>query len=437
MSGADPQPGDLLGPFRVGDQLGVGGMGVVYTALDTQLNRQVALKIISSRLGQDEEFRARFTREARAQASLDSPHVVSVYSFGEADGRLYIASQLIPDGDLGQMLHRHGVPPARIALHLISQVAEGLGDAHAAGLVHRDIKPGNVLLRNRENTLHAYLADFGIARQANPEQQLTRVGGIVGTPSYMAPELHTGGEAGPQSDVYSLGCLLWACLSGSSPYAGENDFAVIRGHVEGPVPQLEQTGPLASEINRVLRRALAKSPSDRYPTANAMRDDLKRVVRMPDDPTPPRPVGASGPAARPTPSGSSAPPPASNPGRGQEPWRFAPPRTPTPSGPGTPPRGAPVPPELREPSNPSHPSSPRTPTPSGTPGTPSSPGTPSGARPPAYAPPPQSGYGRPPSGPSKPGMSASDKRLLTIMGAALGGIVLLTLLLVLLISAAG
>ncbi|MDO9456356.1 serine/threonine-protein kinase, partial [Nocardioides sp.] len=309
----NPEPGAELGPFRIGNRLGVGGMGIVYQALDTQLNRQVALKIITPHIGENEEFRARFTREAQAQASLDSPHVVQVYSFGEADGRLYIASQLIPDGDLGQMLHKHGRPPARIAVNLISQVADGLADAHAAGLVHRDIKPANVLLRNRDSQLQAYLGDFGIARQLGVQSGLTQAGGTVGTPSYMAPELHLGGEAGPGSDIYSLGCLLWAALSGKAPYAGSTDYQVVMAHVEQPVPQLAPTGPLAAEINRVLRTAMAKNPLERYPSATALRDDLRRVVRLPDDPTPARPADST-----PLPEDTQA-------------WSFSQARTPTPT----------------------------------------------------------------------------------------------------------
>ncbi|MEO9324104.1 serine/threonine-protein kinase [Nocardioides sp. C4-1] len=309
----NPGPGAELGPFRIGNRLGVGGMGIVFQALDTHLNRQVALKIITPHIGEDADFRARFTREAQAQASLDSPHVVQVYSFGEADGRLYIASQLIPDGDLGQMLHKHGRPPARIAVNLISQVADGLSDAHNAGLIHRDIKPANVLLRNREGQLHAYLGDFGIARQVGASQ-LTQAGGTVGTPSYMAPELHLGGEAGPASDIYSLGCLLWATLSGKAPYVGSTDYQVVMAHVEKPIPQLALTGPLAAEINRVLRTAMAKNPAERYRSAAAMRDDLKNVVRLPDDPTPARP--ADGAATTPVPA---------------QPWSFAPLPTPTPT----------------------------------------------------------------------------------------------------------
>jgi serine/threonine protein kinase len=312
--GADPEPGAELGPFRIGNRLGVGGMGIVFQALDTHLNRQVALKVISPHIGDNPEFRERFTREAQAQASLDSPHVVQVYSFGEADGRLYIASQLMPDGDLGQMLSRHGPPPARIAVNLISQVADGLADAHAAGLVHRDIKPANVLLRNRDSQLQAFLGDFGIARQLGVESGLTQAGGTVGTPSYMAPELHLGRKAGAPSDLYSLGCLLWAALSGTPPYAGGTDYQVMMAHVEQPAPQLPASGPLAHEINRVLRTAMAKDPGDRYPSASAMRDDLRAVVRLPDDPTPgwaaqPAAPGWAVPAVTPTPTPTPTPVP--------------------------------------------------------------------------------------------------------------------------------
>ncbi len=308
-----PEPGEELGPFRLGRRLGLGGMGVVYEALDTQLQRQVALKIIAPHLAHDDGFRARFTREARAQASLDSTHVVQVYSFGEAGGRLYIASQLIPDGDLGQMLAGHGLPPVRVALHLLAQVAEALVDAHAAGLVHRDIKPANVLLRHRDQALNAYLADFGIARQVGATAEppvagaITHAGAQVGTPAYMAPELHTGGEAGPLCDIYSLGCLLWATLTGAAPYAGGTDYQVVSGHVSGRVPQVGATGPLAVEVNRVLALALAKEPGDRYPSAQALRDDLHRVLRLPDDDLPLRAVSTGAAEVFPDPPPGPAP----------------------------------------------------------------------------------------------------------------------------------
>ncbi len=327
-----PEPGEELGSFRLGRRLGFGGMGVVYEALDTQLQRQVALKIIAPHLAHDGVFRARFLREARAQASLDSTHVVQVYSFGEADGRLYIASQLIPDGDLAQMLVDHGLPPVRVALHLLAQVADGLVDAHAAGLVHRDIKAANVLLRHRDRALSAYLTDFGIARQVGPQSEaqtsggaLTSAGATVGTPTYMAPELHTGGEAGPLCDLYSVGCLLWATLTGAAPYAGGTDYQVVSGHVSGSVPQLEPTGPLALQANRVLTLALAKDPGRRYPSAQALRDDLRRVARLPDDEAPLRPVSTAGTVAPPLP-----PPPRTQANPAHQYYAAAPP-TPTPA----------------------------------------------------------------------------------------------------------
>ena len=292
-----PDPGELIGSYRVGRRLGMGGMGIVFEALDTQLNRQVALKIISPHLADDEAFRARFTREAQAQASLDSPHVVHVYAHGEVDGRLYIATQLVPDGDLGQMIQSRGAPSLAVAVDVIAQVAAGLADAHAAGLVHRDIKPANVLLRIQPDSVRAYLADFGIARQVNADSLLTTAGQTVGTPTYMAPELHTGGHPGPASDVYSLGCLLWAAVSGRAPYAGTSDYEIVNAHLSAPVPQLPESSQLASAVNRVLRISMAKQPGERYPEAGAMRDDLRAALRMPEGatPTPPGPTGPSGP----------------------------------------------------------------------------------------------------------------------------------------------
>jgi serine/threonine protein kinase len=284
-----PRQGELIGHYRVGRRLGGGGMGVVFEARDEYLERPVALKVIAPELAEDAEFRARFTREAQAQALLDSRHVVQVYAHGEDDGRLWIATQLVPDGDLRSMLTSYGAPSVPVAIDLIEQVADGLADAHAAGLVHRDIKPANVLLRRRaDGGLTAYLADFGIARQVGGEATRTSHA-TVGTPSYMAPELHTGGQPGVESDVYSLGCLLWATLTGRAPYAGTSDFEIVTAHREQPVPQLPDDSPLAGRLNEVLRSTLAKDPADRPPSAAAVRDWL-RSMRGPVTPTasPPR-----------------------------------------------------------------------------------------------------------------------------------------------------
>ena len=228
----------MIGPYRIVREIGGGGMGVVYEAADDALNRTVALKIISPHLAANDDFRARFTREAQLLAALDSPQVVHVYAHGEVDGQLYLATQMIPDGDLGAMLQQFGAPPVRVAVDLISQVAAGLADAHEGGMIHRDIKPANILLRRRGNTMWAYLGDFGIARQLDGEVTDASKTGTVGTPSYMAPELHTGGTAGVASDVYSLGCLLWATLSGNAPYRGTTEYQIVSAHLEQPIPQL-------------------------------------------------------------------------------------------------------------------------------------------------------------------------------------------------------
>jgi serine/threonine protein kinase len=280
-----PAEGESIGPYRVLRRIGGGGMGVVFEADDESLNRKVALKVISPHLAEDEEFRARFTREAQAQASLDSAHVVHVYAHGVDDGCLYIAAQLIPDGDLGQMLAAYGAPPIRVGLDVMAQVAEGLADAHAVGLIHRDIKPANVLLRRRDNTVQAYLSDFGIARQVGAEHTHTGTS-TIGTPSYMAPELHTGGRARVETDVYSLGCLLWATLDGRAPYTGTSEFQIVTAHLEQPVPQLSADGPLATEVNRILRKAMAKDPAERYSSAADLRDDLRRARTLRDTATP-------------------------------------------------------------------------------------------------------------------------------------------------------
>jgi len=299
-----PGPGERIGPYEIVRRLGLGGMGVVFEALDTVLLRRVALKVISPHLADDPTFRARFTREAQAQASLDSPHVVQVFAHGEADpppssgrtGALYLASQLIPDGDLGALIARSGPPAPRTALDLVAQVAAGLADAHAMDLIHRDIKPANVLLRIRGEEVTAYLADFGIAHRDDADRGLTTPGVAVGTPSYLAPELHAGGSPGAASDIYSLGCLLWAALTGRAPYSGTTDDQLVNAHLSAPIPQLAVTGPFERAVNRVLSRAMAKEPGDRHPSARDLHADLRRVLR--DHPAPAMVRPDQGPARR-------------------------------------------------------------------------------------------------------------------------------------------
>jgi len=264
--GAPASVGARIGRFRILEQLGQGGMGVVYRAMEENLGREVALKVIAPLFAHDPEFRERFTREARAQASLESAHVVAVYAHGEEDGHLYIASQLISGGDLGHLIRTEGVPSLVEALEIIEQVTSGLADAHDAGLVHRDIKPGNVLVRRRPGSVRAYLADFGIARRMNADA--TRFSSTAaGTPSYMAPELHGGARASAVSDLYALGCLLWVTLTGRPPYLGDSEYQLIAAHVRDPVPQLAGTSAMVHATNRILRTAMAKDPADRYQRA--------------------------------------------------------------------------------------------------------------------------------------------------------------------------
>ncbi|MDN4173329.1 serine/threonine-protein kinase [Nocardioides sp. SOB77] len=275
-----PEVGERLGPYSIGARIGTGGMGWVFEALDTRLHRQVAVKVIAPQLAGDEGFRERFVREAQAQASLDSPHVVHVYDHGEVDGRLYLVTQRVPDGDLAEALRARGVPPREAAVDVVAQVAAGLADVHAAGFVHRDVKPANVLLRRHEGGVTAYLGDFGIVRQAQAEHTATSAG-TAGTPDYMAPELHTGAKAGPRTDVYSLGCLLWATLTGSPPYSGASEWELVTAHREQPVPQLPGEGAMVEGVNRVLARAMAKDPAERYADATPLRDDLRDLLRLP------------------------------------------------------------------------------------------------------------------------------------------------------------
>ncbi|WP_168929433.1 serine/threonine-protein kinase [Nocardioides sp. GY 10113] len=276
-----PVPGSRVGRFRVVEELGRGGTGVVFRAVEDRVGREVALKVIDPLYARDPEFRARFAREAQAQESLESTHVVAVHAHGEEDGHLYIASQLVATGDLGARVRASGVLPQRTALEIVEQVADGLADIHGAGLVHRDLKPGNVLVGVRGGQVRAYLCDVGIARRLEPAaSRFSAAAG--GTPTYMAPELHRGAPASAATDIYSLGCLLWMALTGEPPYGGAaSEYELISSHRRARVPQLRAEGPREEVVNRVLRTAMAKEPGDRYPSAAAMRDDVQAALRLP------------------------------------------------------------------------------------------------------------------------------------------------------------
>lgn len=278
-----PQPGDRYGKYRIDSLLGRGGMGAVYSATDDLLGRQVALKIVLPSLSDIDDYKARFAREAALLARVRSQHIVGIHEYGEHDEALFLVTELFPDGDLFQWLQRNGPLDPAAALSIVSRCAEALHDAHSVGVVHRDVKPSNILLWNRDGSLIPYLCDFGIA--ADAEAGITATGFVVGSFAYMAPERHTGGAADYRSDLYSLGCVLWAMLTGHPPFEG-TDFQVMNAHINSPVPTYPGDGPLVAEVNEVLRRTMAKNPEDRYPSAAEMRREIAAHVDWTGGPTP-------------------------------------------------------------------------------------------------------------------------------------------------------
>jgi len=252
--------GTPFGRYQLIELLGRGGMGEVWRAHDTDIDRVVALKVLLPRYAQDPEFDTRFRREARAAARLDDPHVVPIYDVGEIDGRLYVTMRLIVGQDLQTVLNGGPLAPAR-AVHVVEQIASALHSAHRTGLVHRDVKPSNILLAQND---FAYLIDFGIAR-ATGDTALTSANTTIGTWAYMAPERFQAGEIQPSSDVYALACVLFQCLTGVVPYPGDTLEQVAVGHMVTPPPRPSQdhdTVPLA--MDQVIATGLAKQPADRY-----------------------------------------------------------------------------------------------------------------------------------------------------------------------------
>jgi streptogramin lyase len=260
-----PIRNDFLG-YRPEELIGQGGMGVVYRARDLRLKRIVALKVMAPELAADERFRERFAREAELAMSLEHPNVVPIHDAGELDGRLYLVMRLVEGTDLRALLREEGALEPRRALAIVAQVAHALDAAHAKGLVHRDVKPSNVLLDRDE---HVYLADFGLTRSFGSTSSTD--GPSVGTPAYLAPEQIEGQEIDGRADVYSLGCLLYECLTGAPPFAASSRLAVAWAHLEEEPPSVtERRAELAPPIDAVVRKAMAKDPNDRYPTCGEL-----------------------------------------------------------------------------------------------------------------------------------------------------------------------
>jgi serine/threonine-protein kinase len=264
-SGPASRVGSWFGPYRLVRLLRQGGMGEVYEAEDTRKGRMVALKLISQQFTGNSEFRARLQREADIAGRLTEPHVVPIHDYGEFDGRFYVDMRLVDGVDLGTLLHRDGplAPPRAIAI--IRQVAAALDAAHAAGVTHRDVTPGNILVTPSD---FAYLADFGIARAAT-DPGLTQVGTAIGTYYYMAPERFTDDEVTHSADIYSLACVLSECLTGSPPYRADTVERLVAAHLTktAPPPSQLRPGAIPAALDRVIARGMAKRPEERYRTA--------------------------------------------------------------------------------------------------------------------------------------------------------------------------
>ncbi len=263
--------------YDVGRGLGSGGMGEVFLARDRVLGRDVALKVLRRQYAGDSEFAERFKREARSAASLSHPNIVQVYDRGETeDGASYIAMEYVPGGTLKEKISREGPLAAPEAAALGAQVAEALGAAHDRGMVHRDIKPQNVLLTARGA---AKVADFGIAR-AGSSVTISKTGSVMGTAGYMSPEQALGEPATPKSDLYSLGVVLYEALTGELPYTADNPIAVSMKHVTEPLRPPREIDPTIPEgMNALATKLMAKDPEDRYASADELSDDLWRVTR--------------------------------------------------------------------------------------------------------------------------------------------------------------
>jgi serine/threonine protein kinase len=261
--------GSQIAGYTIEEQIGRGGMAVVYRASDKRLNRHVALKILAPELASDAGYRQRFLREMRAAAAVDHPNIVPVFDAGEADGALFIAMRYVDGQDVRTMLETEPRLPAARACHLIAQAASALDAAHARGLVHRDVKPGNMLIGSAHPD-HLYLSDFGLSKQRVSSAPLTLTGQFMGTLDYMAPEQIEGKPTDGRADLYALACTAFEMLAGQPPFQRDAGLAVMWAQVSAPVPSLRALRPdLPPAVDQVMARALAKTPDARYPTCMA------------------------------------------------------------------------------------------------------------------------------------------------------------------------
>ncbi len=269
--------GQALGDYAIVSVAGSGGMGVVYRANQRSLERVVALKVIRQGIADSEDYRDRFLREARLAASVDHPHVVSVYDVGEQESRLFLAMQWVDGQELRSLIDREGPLPPERAVVVAEQLAGALDAVHGAGLIHRDVKPANVLLRNMGDRDHAYLTDFGVAKAPDRAADgLTRAGSVVGTAGYLAPEQIRGEDPDARSDLYALACLTFELMTGKEPFSGENETALGWAHANSPRPQASVARPaLGTQYDGFLMQALSVDPKDRFQSGRAFAAALR------------------------------------------------------------------------------------------------------------------------------------------------------------------
>ena len=268
-----------FGQYRIEGIVGSGGMGEVYRAYDTRRDREVALKLLPTALSDDPEYQRRFQRESYAVARLREPHVIPIHDYGEIDGRLFIDMRLVDGPNLGTLISRGGPLAPERSVSLISQIAEALDAAHADGVVHRDVKPSNVLVTAND---FVYVVDFGIAHAVgHTRSKLTMTGATIGTLDYMAPERFESHPVDPRTDVYSLACVLFECLTAEKPFLGDDLPALMYAHLYTPPRRVSAVNPaVGSELDAVVAKGMAKNPADRYPSTGALAEAARAAIAV-------------------------------------------------------------------------------------------------------------------------------------------------------------